>query len=57
MHTGKGWTTEEEKLIGVRGGEHRLKAIHDLRRRWLIGTTRPPMYRGRMPKANPNWRP
>jgi len=53
------WSQAEEKIIAElmeRDSLGRLEAIQRLRRLWLIGTTRPPMWReGRaMPKANPN---
>src|SRR6266481_2578262 len=51
------WTQFEEALTTetMRTGLGRIQAIHHLRRRWLIGESRPPSWKASrpMPRQNP----
>src|SRR5436190_20261691 len=53
------WSAVEEQSITetMRIGLSRIQAIHHLRRRWLIGETRPPGWKPSrpMPRENPRY--
>jgi len=52
------WTVEEEQSITeAMTGLSRIQAIHHLRRRWMVGETRPPGWKAAraMPRENPRY--